>query len=256
MSLAEIITTYRSKLLHYEQQSEHAIRSAHSHMLSVTMPHLQELLKQYQLLKVWDDKTAPLHWLYTNNKLADAKQLVASQVNHFGAQAKAQVLTTQTHAAGLGLQSAHAQLATVAPAHTLKTPPLSAGKKIIGYTQQGKPIDDLIDGFGEEASDKAGKALISGVSLGKDPDWIDNLIMAALLISLSRALTINRTEEMNVFRDAWSLTMKQNEAQSWIWVARPGCCAFCASMDGTEHDISEDLDSHPNCRCVQKVVTT
>jgi len=253
ISLGQIVQSYRERLITLEQHTAQAIRSAHAHMLLVVMPHITPLLKQIGEAKAADNPV-PLHWLYTGDKLGNVKHLVKSQVNSFGGNAKAQVLTAQTHGAGLGLQSAHAQLATVAPAHTIKTPPLSAGK-IIGYTQQGKPIDDLMDGFGEEASDRVGKALIAGVSIGQQPDMIDRAIMAALLICLFRSLTISRTEEMNAYRDAWSLTAQQNDVQQWQWVAQAGACPFCKSMDGSVHDISEDLDSHPNCRCQQRLVT-
>lgn len=250
MSLSQIITEYRSKLLHTEQQSEHAIRSAHSHMLATVKPHLDMLYRQMKAAK--GDEPLPLHWL--SNRLPATKSLIKVSVNAFGSQAKLQVLDTQHKGAILGESSAISQLNTAAPHSGIKVVGHAEFNKFVGTSHTGKPIGDLMEGFGDEASNKTGKALISGVSMGKDPDWIDKLIMAALLISLSRALTINRTEEMSAFRIAWQLTMQQNDMQQWQWVAFPVACPFCQSMDGTVHDISEDMDSHPNCRCQQKLV--
>src|SRR5215471_12714539 len=132
MSLDQIVTSYRQKLLASEHQSEHAIRSAHSHMLATVQPHLAPLLQQIGEAKAADNPV-PLHWLYTGDKLGNAKQLVKGQVNQFGANAKAQVVQAQHQGASLGVQSATAQLGHAAPSQSVSSP---------GH-QTLKPVDNL-----------------------------------------------------------------------------------------------------------------
>jgi hypothetical protein len=212
------------------------------------------LLKQYKDAQSGGN-SVPLHFLYTGNKLANVKHAVSQGVNQFGNTAQAQVTQLQHTAVALGQQSAQAQLGTFAPAHTIKTPAPAATTKLVG-TSQGKPLSNIMSGFGEEAADRCGKALIAGVSIGQEPDTISKLIMAALLVSLYRSLTIDRTAMMESYRMSLLITLQQNEdlTSGWIWRAFPGACAFCQSMDGTKHDLSETMDSHPNCRCVQELI--
>jgi hypothetical protein len=256
MSLSSIVSQYRQELLRFEQQAEHAIRMKHYHMLATIQPHIDQLLRQLKDAQA-QDKKVPLVWLYQHNRLQTTKQVVKQGVNQFGSGAKAQVLNSQQAGVGLGLQSATAQLATINGGAPVNTPSQAKQSKIVGVTQQGKPIDDLMDGFGDEAAVKTGRALISGVSMGKEPDWISSLITTALLISLSRALTIDRTSIMESYRESVLITIQDNSdiAQLWIWRAFPGACAFCSDMDGTAHSIDEDMSSHPNCRCQMMVET-
>ena len=167
MTLSAIVQQFRTQLIAQEQRADSAIRSAHNRMFGAVQPQLATLLKQYKDARTGDDPV-PLHWLYTANRLQAMKHMVTQQVGQFGTQAKAQVVQLQGKAVTLGTQSAHAQLATVAPAQEVKTPLASAQDKLVGATQQGKPLASIMDGFGVEASDKVGKALIAGVSLGQN----------------------------------------------------------------------------------------
>ena len=76
------------------------------------------------------------------------------------------------------------------------------------------------------------------------------------MISLHRALTVDRTSAAEAYRASVLLTLQINDdiARLWEWKAQAGACKFCQSMDGTRHPIDEDMQSHPNCFCVQQVV--
>ena len=208
MSLSQIVQQFRTQLITQESHADSAIRSAHSHMLSTIQPQLATLLKQYKVAKTGDE-SVPFHWLYTNNRLPSIKHTVTQQVGQFGSQAKAQVVQLQSKAVSLGTQSAHAQLATAAPAQEVKTPLASATSKLVGTTQQRKPLASIMDGFGVEASDKVGKTLITGVRIGQEPDTISKAIMAVLMISLYRALTADRTSAAEAYRASVLLTLQK-----------------------------------------------
>jgi hypothetical protein len=255
MSLPAIVSQYRHELLRHESQAEQKIRLAHSHMLTTVQPHLEQLYSQLKDAQSSGEKV-PLHWLYEGNRLLRTKRVIKQSVNQFGASAKVQVLRTQHQAVALGAHSAGAQIAT-ASGHSAHMPSHASTQKLVGVSHTGKPIDTLMDGFGDEASDKAGKALIAGVSLGQKQDTISRAIMAALVICLWRSLTVDRTSMMDAYRGAFLITAQLNDdtAQLWEWKASPGACPFCASMDGTRHAIDEEMQSHPNCRCQMQIVT-
>lgn len=72
-------------------------------------------------------------------------------------------------------------------------------------------------------------------------------------MSLTRAMTIARTEQMRAYRGAHIGYLRENAEHiaGWVWHADHGwrTCPVCLAMDGTFHDLSEDFASHPNCRC-------
>jgi hypothetical protein len=75
-------------------------------------------------------------------------------------------------------------------------------------------------------------------------------------IILGRTLTTARTETMRAARETAHDIYKENGITEWIWHSQLSfkTCAFCRSKHGTRHPISEQLLSHPNCRCIAKPV--
>jgi hypothetical protein len=251
VNIDQTIQYYKAQLLHYEQRYEQAIRSAHTRMMSVVMSHIQDLLKQLKEKQL--EEAFLMHWLY--GRLHNIKRIVETQVDQFRDNAKAQVLDAQHVGAILGEGSAIQQIGKVAPDNGIRTIGKSTFDNLIGQTQQGKSISDLMKGFGQEASDRIGKSLVAGASLGQDIAEISRIITSILTTSLNRALIIARTSMMESYRMAFHLTLEVNDIQYWIWVAQPKCCKYCASMDGTQHPMSEQMVSHPNCRCQMQVIT-
>jgi hypothetical protein len=70
-----------------------------------------------------------------------------------------------------------------------------------------------------------------------------------LITDIALASTIIRTALYDAYRSTAIATYQINEIKHWIWRAEAGACKFCASMNGTIHPITENFESHPNCRC-------
>jgi hypothetical protein len=251
MSLSSIVSQYRKELLQLEQQSEKAIRSSHDNMMAMIRQFLSKLYAQLKQLIPVDQ----LKWLQ-GSQLQHTKQTVTKHVGQFSNVAQAQVLSSQKASIHLGVQAAQAQLATIAPSAVINTPAQSDLHKLIGVTQQSNSILDLMGSYGDDAADKVGDALVSGVSTGKDTSVIADLITAALMTPLYRALTTDQTSMMEAYRSGVLMTFQDNSSisQLWQWSALPGACSYCSGMDGTIHSIDETMESHPNCRC-QMIVT-
>lgn len=110
---------------------------------------------------------------------------------------------------------------------------------------------NLFSGWGASVADAVQQALLLGASLGQSVADIASQVGQALLQPLQQALTIARTEMMNAFRGSSLATMRDEGATAWRWEAdhSSNTCAACLAMDGSIHDMSEEMQSHINCRC-------
>lgn len=102
------------------------------------------------------------------------------------------------------------------------------------------------------------RELIRGVAAGSNPRETASRMVAraegGFNGGLSRALTIARTETLDAHRAASALSMNANSdtLTGWMWQSAltERTCEACWSMDGTEHDLSEDgPDGHQCCAC-------
>lgn len=120
-------------------------------------------------------------------------------------------------------------------------------------------IKQLFDSFGSDASDAVYQAIKRGVIMGKGPDVIAREIRQSLDMSRQRAITIARTESLRAMSDSALENYRANSdvVRGWVWVASMGgnTCAACTFMDGTEHDLDEDLDDHVCGRCAKAPLT-
>lgn len=252
--LQHTVDKYRTALRNHEKQAEQQLEIAYQHVLRTLEPALDRLYKQMTDALASGEKI-PAHWLVEANRLESIKQLIQSEIDHFGSLSQMEVAQIQHFAAALGQKSAMEMLEASVPSGvhwTFGRPSTEAIANIVGATQKGSPLSDLFEGFGREAADLAGKALVTGVTLGKNPREIAPLVAQALGISRARALTISRTEMLRSYRSSSLETMRANSdvVDGWIWSAALGiACAVCTAMNGTKHTLDETLDAHPNCRC-------
>jgi SPP1 gp7 family putative phage head morphogenesis protein len=255
--LQQVIAQYRQQLLHHEAQAQASLNSAHAHTVAKIQPHIDKLTKQ--IGEAQDSgQPVPPHWLYEQNRLKTTKDLISGHIDQYATLARGTTIGLKKKGVQLGEQSGMAQLDATMPEstpHSFGVPSDQAIASIVGSTQKGSPLADLFDGFGAEAADRVGKILITAVSLGDNPRKIARDIADALDISRSRALTIARTEMLRAYREAALETYRANDdvVEGWLWMSALDAktCCICIAMHGTVHDLSEDLNGHPNCRCTK-----
>lgn len=254
--LHRTIADYRARLLANEAKAAQTLNDAHAHTLAAIQPALDKLYREIAE-KQQSGETIPLSWLYEQRRLQAIKRLITNQIDHYGALALMQTGQLQSQSAQLGQQAGMDLLdATVPPGvnFSFGVPSPKAIVDIVGATQAGSPLADLFNGFGTEAADKAGKALITGVTLGQNPRQTALAVQDALGISRSRALTIARTESLRAYRSANLETFKANSdvVSEWVWQSALDArtCVACIAMNGSVHGLDEEMGSHPCCRCV------
>lgn len=234
-------------------------------------PVLDTYARDLAALRAEEGDTArlSLSWIATQRaRLQAIEWTLRGQVDGFAHTAARAVTGAQSAAIPQGAADAtalgHAALepatqAGVSPDTIWNRPNPDALAQFLGYASDGKPLSNLFDGFGQEASAAARQALTLGLSMGQNPRSITSALMDALDVPRWRALTIARTEMLGAYRRAASATYQANSdvLGGWIWSADKSgrTCAMCLAMDGTRHSLDETLDSHCNCLCTQLPVT-
>jgi SPP1 gp7 family putative phage head morphogenesis protein len=125
---------------------------------------------------------------------------------------------------------------------------------LIGRTVGGQPLSMLLATLGPDTGMQVRDALAYGVAAGRNPHVTAREVMQVAQVPLTRARTIARTETLGAYRQAAGESFRQSPAVTgWTWVAQldTRTCPVCWAMSGTVHDLTESLDSHPNCRCIQ-----
>ncbi len=251
--LQATIKEYRRRLLAHERTTMAALDYSHRQTLAAIEPQLNALYDKMSAA-IANGEDVSKSWLYEANRLQLIERYIEDQINAFSA--TAEVLTNNLQHAGaqLGMNAGMDSLNALLPNgvnFTFGMPSSLAIYSMVGATQAGSPLHDLFSGFGKEASQGAKTALITGVTLGYNPRQIAPMVQDALNISRYRALTISRTEMLRSYRDANLQTFQANDdvVNGWIWQAAldRSTCAACIAMNGTEHSMDEDMDSHPNC---------
>lgn len=135
--------------------------------------------------------------------------------------------------------------------------PVSAVEYTIGYSADGTPLNLLLRKSYTESVARLTQALIDGNAMGRNPRDTAVLMSDAMAGNLQRALVIARTEQVRAYRSANMEAMRTSGiVEGWIWrsALQDRTCAACLAMDGTFHDISEELNDHPNGRCFKQPV--
>jgi SPP1 gp7 family putative phage head morphogenesis protein len=254
--IQQVTMKFRAQLLAHEATAERVLNNAHLHTLAAIKPALDKLMQDIAQAQQ-NGEAVPASFLYEQKRLQTLRQLIQHQIDHYGALAQMQAGQMQHVAVQLGQQAGMQQLqATVPPGihYAFGVPHPAAIANIVGVTQAGSPLADLFNGFGEEAANGAAKALISGVSLGSNPRGIARDVEDALGVSRNRALTISRTTAIQAYRDVNLEVYRANSdvCDGWIWTCAmsPRSCLACIMMNGTVHSLDEQLNGHPNDRCV------
>jgi len=102
--------------------------------------------------------------------------------------------------------------------------------------------------------DDARRTLAGAILSRQSPRRVAVLMNRAFGTPLPRALTISRTEILRAAREASRQSYIQNRhlLVGWTWLSAMDdrTCPYCWSQTGTHHPVTDELVSHPNCRCV------
>ena len=131
--------------------------------------------------------------------------------------------------------------------------PVQAIELMIGNAGKGGPVYTLLQKAYPLAVDQMTDALISNIAMGMGPGVAAKAMMNGITGSLNHALTVARTEQLRVYREA---SRQQYEASGSLrgykrFASKSGnTCALCLALDGEVYPTSELMSVHPNDRCI------
>lgn len=133
-------------------------------------------------------------------------------------------------------------------------------EQTVARLQRGTAAREYLDGFAITSTQQAVDTMTAGVILGERPDKITRRLRTHVeTTGRARLQTFVHTEVLGAARAGIADSYRENSdiLNGWVWNAEESAqtCEVCWAMNGTEHTLDEDLDSHPNCRCVQTPIT-
>jgi hypothetical protein len=199
------------------------------------------------ITKLSNEKNLSPDKLYRLNLYQDFLQVSKKQVTQYNLIASSVITDGQAFNAKVGLDIAQSTISLV----TIKFNRINiqAVSNMIGKSSDGSPLYQLLEKSYGASVDKLTNSLIQGTALGYNPRKVAYDMARSMDGNLSRALTICRTEQLNVLRETSLDQMKTSGVvDGWIRIEQPDCCDDCADENGQHYDFEDEFDSHPNCR--------
>lgn len=244
---------------------------------AITEAHHKELFRAY--VDAWDTVVAQLsdalHQLATepitaarvlrSNKVADALQAIAQQLDSLAALAGVVIADSAGRAVSIAAEAQRAIVGSQLPAAGVRLADLHAD--IVGtivnrtagqITARTRPLADA----GQQA---VRQALMRGAASTDNPvkvarDMVRLARAGFVDLPLWRAEAISRTELNDAARQVTAAYGQANPSvlAGWEWLSSRSAttCAACWAQDGTVHPLDEPGPyGHVNCRCTRMMIT-
>ncbi len=268
----------RTNMLHMQHGAEHQLASAYHGARQHLAAHLSAFVGRYSTaLDVWkqpleegERAIVPMTWLHDLHG-GDYPHLAAAvtmEMRAFGRAAYNVTTSAKQEAVSIGSEGAQAaMLAAVHPiaaqlpngGRIFKQPNDQTVQAFVDRARDGGPLARLFDGFGPDEAQALHDTIASGLAAGINPKQLGREMSQTIdTLGYGRAVTICRTETIHAWNHAALENYRANAdiVTSWQWMAeKGGACAGCLAMDGTMHDLDEDLDDHVSGRCTKAPVT-
>ncbi len=254
----DAIERFRRDLLNRERKAASELVRIYGEAWKRIKAELERLHAEYEAAKAMGERP-DADWVYKFNRLRSFRDIVERELLQFARYAEARVREEQIEAIRAAEEHAErlTRLALGTPPHGLEINwnriDRSAVETLLGMTQEDSPLHRLFMDIYANGVQAAEDALVNGMLVGQNPREVARSLRRALGTTLSRALTISRTETLRAHREATRASYQANSdiVKGWIWHSALGTrtCAACWAMHGTEHRPDEILDDHPNGRC-------
>jgi SPP1 gp7 family putative phage head morphogenesis protein len=182
---------------------------------------------------------------------------VRTQLDAYTDYAAPLITAQQRNHAQLGIRHASQAITAVGVDNgitiSFETLPTSAVENMAGLAGDGSPLRDLLrDSYGS-AADGMLNELARATALGQNPVvTASRMIRNGLSQSLTRMLTVARTETLRVYRESSRRTyLHSNVVSRYKRLATRDLrvCMACLMDDGHIYEANEVMPTHPNCRC-------
>jgi len=254
----DVIERFRRALLQNERRAASEIVRVYGEAWKRIEAELERLDAEYQAAKARGEKP-DADWIFRFNRARAFHGQVEQELLAFAQHVEGKVRQEQIEAIEVAEKQAEELtrriLGRLPPGLTIDWNRIdrAAVETLLGMTQADSPLHRLLLSISQEGAQAAEDALVQGMLLGQNPREVGRQMRRTLGTTLSRALTIARTETLRAHREATRASYQANSdiVKGWVWhsAADERTCAACWAMHGTEHRLDEILDDHPNGRC-------
>jgi SPP1 gp7 family putative phage head morphogenesis protein len=198
------------------------------------------------------------NWAFQIDRYVELLGTIGQELNRYGLEA-ADITERQQRTAGeLGVNHAQELMRASEIGTSFVRVPVDAVANIVGALNDGSPLRELFNSLGPNAIDTAEQTFTALMAAGKGPREMARAFKKELGITRRRAELITRTESLRAYRESQRTNYKANASviSGWRWVAARDSrtCPICLAMDGSEHELDEQMATHPGCRCTQSPI--
>lgn len=259
--LEAALAKHRAELDAGERAAADRVVAAYGNAWRDASEELERLLAQVADAIAVGEPLSPA-WLYQERRLRIVLEALESSLRARWPDASAEVLDAQRKAVRAAQDHVHELVEGQTPdplTGTFEAVPEQALADLVGYASDGSPLRALLDQLPQQAGQALERSLVSGLAQGLGPRDIARQARAATGMSLQRALTITRTEQLRAYRESTRRALAANAhvVAGWTWwcACDRRSCAVCWAMHGRQFTATEGLDGHPNCRCAMVPLT-
>jgi hypothetical protein len=256
-AVLEVVYDYRSRLASLEAVAVARLQADHLRLQRRITQRANDLRERIQAAQRAGRVVRP-SWLHEEDRLLQLMDQVADDVDRFGAAASSTVTTSAQRAAELGQRSAGESVALASGGMSAEvvaaTLPADAVAALQAVSHPPAPVGQVLATMGPGVAQELREQLIYSLAVGESPHvTARRMHKVAVEQPLWRSRTIARTELLRAYRGANVAVFAGLDVVSgWVWIsaANGRTCGACWAMHGTLHADGEELESHPNCRCV------
>ena len=206
------------------------------------------------------------NWLWRQQRWQALLVQISNEMQVFGRSATTLLLDHQKAVGVMGLDDSAQRLSAVGPGVSFQQLPREAIDMLVAQLQTRAPAGALlhsiaqttVDGVAAEIRESMVREITTGMAIGRNPRDIAKRIYDSAgnqveNLSYRRAENIVRTESMRTYRASQTANYRANSdvVEGWCWVAALNVftCPACLAKHLSFHPLSEDMHSHPGCRC-------
>ena len=182
--------------------------------------------------------------------LDEQRRFVEAQMRRFADSLGVTLADTRKAAYDLGTRHGVEQVRGIAS--SVFSPSRRTIEQVAARTATGTVLNEHVMMMGRMIGDNVVQGLVEGAMRGRNTRDTARRIQRGLEQKVPHLNTIVRTETLGAARMGVIDSYRDSTVvQGWIWVADegPNTCEVCWAMNGSEHSLDEEQDSHPNCRC-------